>query len=423
MKHGKKLPALLLLAALLLSSFSALVRAENADPAIPGNIPEIIMIEQEETGAADSLVRYPDVGTMNEENKPAIEAIHQAIQEKARIPEYLQLLSTIQEGSTGLRFDYEITCPCNPWDAPLMNDSRYLSLLFSAEGKMLQGRPSQVYYPMTFDLLTGELVAFDDLFTDPEGAKAFIEAYLEEEIEPTLSTYLENNQLFPVPYDRFFLDGNDNILLVYENSQLSFLSGYSGAISFRYSELEPWLDASPGGVPMQLSELFYLQNLFGDLWDEDELFWEQMQDHNLVGLYPTVCLNDDAEMIRQRYRCTVDSGYYPGGAYFEAEEPRLRGTLILTDESEETVTGILTHRADLPGIVTGKTTLSDAEAFLGVSPALRMDVSKALAGIYLVCPGTASVYQFQSIDGEPLSLTLYADENGVVQYVKYAIEQ
>ena len=122
-----------LLAALLLSSFSALARSENADPAIPGNISEIIIIEQEETGAADSFVRYPDVGTMIEENAPVIEAINQAIQEKARIPEYLQLLFTIQEGSTGLRFDYEITCPCNPWDAPLMNDSRYLSLLFSAE--------------------------------------------------------------------------------------------------------------------------------------------------------------------------------------------------------------------------------------------------------------------------------------------------
>ena len=411
-----------LLAALLLSSFSALVRAENADPAIPGNIPEIIMIEQEETGAADSFVRYPDVGTMIEENAPVIEAINQAIQEKARIPEYLQLLSTIQEGSTGLRFDYEITCPCNPWDSPLMNDSRYLSLLFSAEGKMLQGRPSQVYYPMTFDLLTGEQVAFDDLFTDPEGAKAFIEGYLKAEIDPTLSTYLENNQLFPVPYDRFFLDGAGNLLLVYENSQLSFLSGFSGTVAFRYSELKPWLDASPEGVPMQLSRLSWNRSHLGDAWDETEVFWEDLQHGSLSGLYPTVALSAQAEEYRRAYRCDADSGSYPGGAYFEVEEPRLLGTLILTDESEETVTGILTHRADLPGIVTGKTTLDEAETFLGVAPTLRMEISPALASLYLVCPGTASIYQFKSIEDEPLSLTLYADENGIVQYVKYAIE-
>ncbi len=421
MKHAKKTLTLLMLAALLLASVAIPAWAEDS----ADTFPIFYWNEIEETGAADSFVRYPVLFVLDEEYAPIADAVNQAIQENARIPEYLSLLSTIQAGSTGLRFDYEMHCEYTHYE-PLAHTwglaIRYLSLLFSAEGKMLQGRPSQVYYPMTFDLMTGDQVTFDDLFTDPEGAKAFIEAYLEEEIEPILSTYLENNQLFPVPYDRFFLDGN-SILFVYENSQLSFLSGYSGAVSFRYSELEPWLDASPDCVPMQLSDLAYSRNLLGEMWNEDELFWEQLQDRYLWGIYPEVCLNDDAEVIRRENRCTVDSGYYPGGAYFEVEEPRLLGTLILTDDSETTVTGILTHRADLPGIVTGKTTLSEAEAFLGVAPTLRMEISETLADIYLVCPGTASVYQFKSIDDEPLSLTLYADENGVVQYVKYAFDQ
>lgn len=412
----------LLLAAMLLASVSITGRAEED----ARHTSDIFLIEEEETGAADSYVRYPVLTTTDGEHAPIIEVINQAIQRQARIPEYLQLLSTIQEGSTGLRFDYEMQCEFTHYE-PLAHTwglaIRYLSLLFSAEGKMLQGRPSQVYYPMTFDLYTGEQVIFDQLFADPEGAKAFIETYLAEEIEPTLSTYLENNQLFPVPYDRFFLDGYDHIVFVYENSQLSFLSGYSGAVSFRYSELTPWLDTSPDGVAMQLSSLYDFKMKSIDSWNESEFFWEHVQGLAIWEIYPRIFLNDDAEVIRQEYRCTVDSGYYPGGAYFEVEEPRLLGTLILTDDSETTVTGILTHRADLPGIVTGKTTLSEAEAFLGVAPTLRMEISETLADIYLVCSGTASIYQFRSVDDEPLSLTLYADENGVVQFVKYALEQ
>ena len=407
----------LLLAAMLLASVSIAGRAEED----ARHTSDIFLIEEEETGAADSYVRYPVLTTTDGEHAPIIEVINQAIQRQARIPEYLQLLSTIQEGSAGLRVSYEAGMVSLGWNYAI--ESRYLSLLFSAEGKMLQGRPSQVYYPMTFDLYTGEQVIFDQLFTDPEGAKTFIETYLAEEIEPTLSTYLENNQLFPVPYDRFFLDGYDHIVFVYENSQLSFLSSYSGAVSFRYSELTPWLDTSPDGVAMQLSSLYDFKMKSIDSWNESEFFWEHVQGLAIWEIYPRIFLNDDAEVIRQEYRCTVDSGYYPGGAYFEVEEPRLLGTLILTDDSEETVTGILTCRADLPGIVTGKTTLSEAENFLGVEPTLRMDVSEALAEIYLVCSGTASIYQFRSVDDEPLSLTLYADENGVVQFVKYALEQ
>jgi hypothetical protein len=119
---------------------------------------------------------------------------------------------------------------------------------------MLSGRPSQIYYPFTFDLATAIWFPFDQLFTDPEGAKALYRKTIEDEIEPDLSTYLENNQLFPVPYDRFFLDGQDNITFVYENSQLSFLSGYSGAVSFNYGALADWLDLSPDRVAAQISE-------------------------------------------------------------------------------------------------------------------------------------------------------------------------
>ena len=367
--------------------------------------------EKTENGSADSFVSYPQLNAEENFGAAALaEKINGYIQETAQIPAYIQLLSTLQAGGTGLVMDYDtsvlyVSDACAP----------YVSLLFSAKGKMLSGRPSQVYYPMTLNMTTGEPVAFDDLFTDPEGAKAFIEAYLEEEVEPSLSTYLENNQLFPVPYDRFFLDGSGNLILYYENSQLSFLSGDSGAVAFRYSELWDWLDTSWSGIPM--SVLDTPEEYLGGMTMKEQM------DEICMGVYPLWGFNMEGELgmsvevLTDDYPQAADSEFYPGGACFEVETAALRGTLILTDENEETVTGILSHRVDYFGIFTGKTTLTEAEALIGQEPMARLNLDEAAAELYRVCPGTAAVFKSYEY-----LFTLYADENGVVQYIKLALE-
>ena len=145
-----------------------------------------------ENGPAGSFVSYPVlIGGESSEAQALAEKINGYMLETAQIPAYLQLLSTLQAGGTGLTMDYDMS---NSYvldeTGEKLKCAPYVSLVFSAKGKMLLGRPSQVYYPMTLNLKTGEPVAFEDLFIDPEGAKAFIENYLEEEVEPTLSTYL-----------------------------------------------------------------------------------------------------------------------------------------------------------------------------------------------------------------------------------------
>lgn len=370
-----------------------------------------------ENGPAGSFVSYPVLRSGDSpEAQTLAEKINGYIQETAQIPAYIQLLSTLQPGGTGLLVDYETSClHILDENGEISCCAPYVSLVFSAKGKMLVGRPSQVYYPMTLNLKTGEPVAFEDLFTDPEAAKAFIEAYLEEEVEPTLSTYLENNQLFPVPYDRFFLDGNGNLILYYENSQLSFLSGDSGAVAFRYSELWDWLDTSRSGVPMTVLDV--PEEYVGGL-----TMAEQM-DEACMGVYPLWGFTMEGELgmtveaLTDDYPQAADSESYPGGACFEVETAALRGTLILTDENEEIVTGILSHRADYFGIFTGKTTLTEAEVLIGQEPMARLALDEAAAEIYRVCPGTAVIYK---LDGD--MFTLYADENSIVQYIKLALE-
>ena len=366
-----------------------------------------------ENGPSGSYICYPALnGEESPEALALAEKINGYIQETAQIPAYLQLLSNLQAGGTGLVMDYDMTIS-HVWDKTeeKWKTAPYVSLVFSAKGKMLVGRPSQVYYPMTLNMATGEPVAYEELFTDPEGAKAYIEACLEEEVEPTLSTYLENTQLFPVPYDRFFLDGYGNLILYYENSQLSFLSGDSGAVAFRYSELWDWLDTSRSGIPMAVLESpdQYAEHPAPIAEQMDEIC---MGAHPLYGFGMEGELGMSVEQLTDLYPQAADSEYYPDGACFEVETAALRGTLILTDEAEETVTGILSSRADFFGIFTGKTTLTDAEALMEQEPTARLSADEAFAEMYRVCPGTMAVY---SLNG--YLFTLYADESGVVQYI------
>ncbi len=406
MKKLRKWGAAFLLIAVLLASLPGMAE---------GDLEGIgIILDQEETGNADSFVHVP-VLTYDRDDHPLkaqIDQINQRIQDQAQIPAYLQLLSGIAEGSTGLQVDYDYAFP--QW----IPEAHYLSLLISARGKMLSGRPSQVYYPMTFDLLTGEEVPFERLFTDPDGAKAWIEAHVADEIAPTLSTYLENSDLLPVPFDRYFLDGQGNLILLYENSQLSFLSGDSGAVAFRYSELWDFLDTSEDGVPMQVMwhpDKYALNNIA-------EMNSETIYNDALYGLGVDLYLGDPLESVLAAFRATTDSGYYPGGAYYEVEYPTLRGTLVLTDEKEETVTGLLSARVDQFGVYTGKTTLADAIALMEEEPLAQLPISEAAADMYRVCPGTAAVYHYTDMEERDVSFTLYADREGVVQYIKLALE-
>ena len=412
MKHFAKTGVFLLVICMLLAGCVSAVAQES--------VPLLIREEVTQNGPADSSVSYPVFSCDDAAGQALADTVNRVIQNEARIQDYLQVLSTVSEGSTGIRMSYTLSND-QVWDASVGNYAgpSYLSLLFSAKGKMPMGRPSQAYYPVTLNIRTGEAVAFDQLFTDPDGAREFMEAYLENEIEPQLSTYLENNQLFPVPYDRFFLDGFGRIIIAYENSQLSFLSGYSGAIAFRYSELWDYLDTSADGIPMQVLwhdgiRYYWKEDVWGTFAEKNA---EWLYDDSLYGLSADVYLGQSLDDALEIHRVTTDSGYYPGGAYYEVENPVLRGTLILTGSDETQVTGLLTSRVDHFGIETGKTSLHEAESLMESAP-LRMAIDETTAELYLVCPGTASIYTFTDGENRPLTFTLYADGNGVVQYIK-----
>ena len=319
MKH---LIAPLLLVLALSFSFAS---AESA--------PAVALHMEETAGVEGSFVRCPVLSGGDAAQASVLDAINQAIRETARIDDYLLLLQTVTPGGTGLK----VTCEyaLGKW---------CVSILLSAEGKMLAGRPSQVYYPMTFDLETGERLTFDDLCDDPDAARAQIEEIVASDIAPALSTYLENTAVSPVPFDRFFLSGNNDVTFYYDNADLSFLSGRSGAVSVLYADVDGL--GMCEGAPAR------------DLVAQRDLMAEA-REGRLASLPRDIAIGDSLKDVLAAYPAASDSGYYPGGAYYEPEEARLRGTYILTDEAETVVTGILCKRGETEAVVIGVTTRDD----------------------------------------------------------------
>lgn len=362
-------------------------------------------------GPAGGMVSYP----LLTENSLAADKINRQVMAEARIDEYIALLNRISENGTGLK----VTCNA------AIGDTAY-SVVITAEGKMLSGPPAKVYYPMTFDRRTGERLPLDALFTDPARAKEVMETVIADEIEPHLSDYLGNSSLFPVPYDRYALDGQGHITFYYEKEQLSFLSDDPGAISFRYSELWDALNTAQDAPCMDVQRGEFA-NQYAPVRQEGfspkNAFRAQCENGILYGI-TQVRVAQSLEEALETLRATTDSGYYPGGAYYETEAPALRGTLLLTNEEEQTVTGLLTSRLDSFGIETGKTTLREAVGLLG-DPSAVMNLDGDTAERYRVCPGQAAIWAVSlpaPRDGAQCagSYTLYADTQGIVRYIKLA---
>ena len=365
-----------------------------------------VFVLERVVGPNGSYVEYPRFLSENE----AAEKIGKSITETAKIEQYLMLLGNLSENGTGLKMDCSVRA-----------GKRYVSILLTVDGKMLSGPPGKVYYPFVFDLETGEGVPFDALFTDAILAQERISALIEAEIEPQLSTYLENSDLVPIPFERFCVQ--DGLLtLYYEKQQLSFLSGDPGAIAFRFSELGDVLNWGESSPIRDLTPT----NAYEETWDEkaDRREWQREWSEKgmLCGL-TAVAIGNDLATVLVDYRCTTDEGFYPGGACYEVEAAGLRGTLLLSDEDGRMIRGILSSRLDSMGIETGKTTLEHAVSLLG-EPSSQLTLDEETAERYLVCPGVAARYtQSVQIGDEmiPSSYILYADQEGIVRYILLSI--
>ena len=347
-------------------------------------------------GAAAEELRYEMKTTDNgsgsfvslpEFSGAGAEKINETVRSGARVDEYLALLENIGAGGVGLRVKSEV------W--PADGGAPAVSVLVSAKGRMLEGRPSQVWYPFVFDAATGETLCASDLFADLAEAEAWLNDYLEREVEENLSSYLENRELLPVPLDRFALCGR-GVTFLYEYNSLSFLSGDAGAVTVPYFELRPLLSGE-GPLAFLAEE------------EDPEACRENLASEAAEGKLPGLdaYVGEAWEEARELFHTPFDPEVCPGGLLWETEDSRLRDCLLITDGGEAEVTGIICTRLSLCGMESGKAERGAWRALFG-TPEKSVEMTPHEAAAWRLAPGGCDLYRF----GEML-LLLHADEEGV----------
>ena len=347
----------------------------------------------------ENFVNYPLL--VDPQNRDQIEEINRAVFEEAEISAYLRVFRALNEGSTGLQVDFEAN-----------QGGHYVSIVISACGKMPKGRPSQKYYAFTFDLATGEKVAFEDLFDNPQLVLNGLEEKTADSVSAYYSDYMDCSGLLPLPTESFFLSDN-TLTFYYENSTLSFLSGDSGALSFLYAEIP-----EDGAFANQESALYQLQTsakkrIAQGTGSQSEEISHYIQAGLLPGLgLQNTLIGVDAQTLLSRLRQTIDCSAYPNGWLAEVEAPLFRENLLILDEAQEKVTGLLCKRMDLCGIITGQTTRNEWQSILG-RPQMSLSMNEEQAQKQALVPGISDYYPFSN----GYTLILHGNEEGILQAI------
>ncbi len=343
-------------------------------------------------------VAYPQLEGM------ADEAVQQKINDDivtaSGVTNHLVTLVTLGQSPWGLQVDYEIT---------LETDDAF-SLVISAKGKMPNGREGQAYSALTYNLVTGERLTLEALFTDVDAAVSAMEKIAEESLAEELSGYLANSQITPLPRDAFTLDA-DGITFWYPGEQLSLLSGYSGACQFYYEEVAPYLLDGEDELPKRLGLL------------QEPLTPTQAKAAIVksveAGRLPHVpiALGDPMKDVVEKYRLTRTPDAFPGGRYFVMEAPAFRSVLVISDAIQsgyETslVEGIQVKRGNLYGLAIGATERSGWLSLLG-EPDETMPFTENMAYDYNLPQGQSDLYHYGAYE-----LRLHADTDGVLRAIQ-----
>ena len=237
----------------------------------------------------------------------------------------------------------------------LSDGTRLASLCLTASGNIRFGRYGQQVRTVLMNLDTGESVALDALIADrtalEERLTADVEGYQEQ-----LNTYLDANDLLPVPLDCVCFTPR-GLLIHYPAERFSYFSGNSGAVLIRYDVLGDLLPAgvSPldGLTAEQLAQRVRSAAEQGCLDGLEEL---------RVGESLHAALN--------AYGTLTEPDYITDGEIFEFESPLLYGASALAPRGAEEdesalIAAVRSREICLGGLSTGAATRQDAIALLG----------------------------------------------------------
>ncbi len=232
-----------------------------------------------------------------------------------------------------------------PDDVQFMENGDWLSVRIT-RGKQVDGR--------TFSLLTGESIAWDELFIDGDAAAERIEALVEESVYD--NAYAANREVSPVPRDSFTV-ADGVITIYYPANQLSHFSDWSMGFSFYAYELDGLLAE---GVPLSPNDPAVAKSALSDILTSGAMPWplaDWQIGSAMADAVAALRLVDVPDL-------THDFAVYN----FEAPEMRGVSLLSLTDDDNPntaTIAGIMATHIDFLGLCTGATTKDECAAALG----------------------------------------------------------
>lgn len=325
-------------------------------------------------------------------------SINISIYTEGKIDQRITTLNALEEGGWGLDVSY----------AAFLENS-LLSITLNALGDMGNGWNGQEYGVVTFDLLNGKAVAPDELFTDADDAFTFMETVIDETLYPTLSGYMTNDAITPIPRTYFAMN-TLGITFYYEPEAFSFLSGYSGSTHFLYSELEPYLLLKSDSL---LTRLGVKESL--SLSQESLPLIEEAVKKGTLPQVP-VAIGDSLSKVINSHRLLSDPDNFPGGRFIHIEDPLFRDVWLMTDNlhsgyDQSSIQGIRTTRGNLYGLITGKTTKDQWQKILG-EPKSSIEIDEKTAYEYWLDPGTSDYYNYGDYQ-----LRLHANEKGILSCI------
>ncbi len=288
-----------------------------------------------------------------------------------------------------------------------MLESDLLSIAFSVRGDLGNYETQQRYDTLNMDLLTGEEIGLKDLFLDEAAAIAYMETLMEEQVAPQLSGYAVNENVSPLPKEKFTFN-EYGITFYYEGEQFLLLSGYGGTASFFYYELEEYLNLEEGSVLDRLKVSASLKT--GE--DSAANIQTAVKEGTLPGVYAK--LGDTLSDVFKVQRLFCDPDYYPNARFYQLEAGEMRSIYLLAplekkSYDETLVTGIRADRFNFYGIRVGKTTREEWQKLLG-QPDETVDLDAYTATDFYLNAGMDDYYHY----GEN-RLRLHANEEGVLE--------
>ena len=294
----------------------------------------------------------------------------------------------------------DVTLETQRYAFTLSDGTQAESICLTASGKIRYGRYGQQVCTALINSGTGEMLSPEALIPQTDALEAVLTAYVEE-YQEQLNTYLDANDLLPVPLDCVCFNKR-GMVIHYSADRFCFFSGNSGAVLIRYDQLAGLLPdgISPqdGMTSAQLAQHVLDAAAEGCLYGVEEL---------RVGSSLHAALTE--------YGTLTDPDYVENGEIYELESPLFYGISVLApqgaeDDESALITAVRATEICLGGLTTGCAVQQDAVSLLDEAQR-TVEIDAETAEYNRLSAGTGLEY----LCGE-FTLTLYFDGDTQLLY-------